>query len=87
MSFLSKILSLDFLKNRSHNISRSEVGEILRIASEKVAAKKLVTGSRGLTGKALDDFFKSKGCRKMSQKESAEVSEMYKRAYLRSKER
>jgi len=87
MSFLGKILSLGFFKNKSHNISRSEVSEILRVASEKVAAKKLVTGSRGLTGKELDDFFESKGCRKMSEKESREVSEMYKRAYLRSKER
>ena len=84
MSFLNKILSLVF-RNKSHNISRSEVSEVLRIASEKVAAKKLVTGSRGLTGKELDDFFESKGCRKMSEKESREVASMYKRAYLRSK--
>lgn len=85
MSFLSKILSLFLFRNKSHNISRSEVSEILRIASEKVAAKKLVTGSRGLTGKELDDFFESKGCRKMSEKESREVAVIYKRAYLRSK--
>lgn len=85
MPFLSKILSLVFFRNKSHNISRSEVSEILKIASEKVAAKKLVTGSRGLTGKDLDDFFESKGCRKMSEKESREVAAMYKRAYLRSK--
>lgn len=57
MTFLTKLLSLFKPKPKL---------SILQIACNSVAAKKLVTGSRGLEGKELEDFFQKKRITKIN---------------------
>lgn len=78
MIFLTKFLSLFKPKPKL---------SILQIACNSVAAKKLVTGSRGLEGKELEDFFQKKGLPKLTKAEREETSALFKRAYLKSQEK
>lgn len=78
MTFLTTLLSLFKPKPKL---------SILQIACNSVAAKKLVTGSRGLEGKELEDFFQKKGLPKLTKAEREETSALFKRAYLKSQEK
>lgn len=75
MTFFTKLLSLFKPKPKL---------SILQIACNNVAAKKLVTGSRGLEGKELEEFFQKKGLPKLTKAEKEETTILFKKAYLKS---
>ena len=75
MTFLTTLLSLFKPKPKL---------SVLQIACNSVAAKKLVTGSRGLEGKELEEFFQQKGLPKLTKEESKKTSALFKKAYLKS---
>lgn len=75
MIFFTKFLSIFKQKSKL---------TMLEIACNKVAAKKLVTGSRGLTGKELENFFMNKGLPKLKKEQSDETEALFKKAYLKS---